>query len=631
MRNLVSSIIEGANHGLGTGSLLGLLHVAILATSGLYATAAPSEVLVSLACYAGLLGLAGGLLGLLVGAISAPFRGRLLPSRPSASGFALVGLYILGWVGFFSAEALGRRTAVLIAVLVALLFLGLFIGLMRALAKREAPRASRDTGRMPIGGVTILLMVDLVLFLGPALIEHRQIPSMDTAVLEGHRLDPLRERAAARFSGKRWNLLLLTVDTLRADHLGCYGYPRETSPAIDALAQTGVRFDHALCQRPKTSPSFATILTGTYPARHGIHRCMQLLKGSNLTLAEILANAGWRTAAVVTNGNLYPEFGFDQGFETYTYGHKGAGEGTDLALAWLKEHGSSKQPWFLWIHHTDPHTPYNPPHPYDSFFKHGEHPQSRHERAIDLYDGEIRYTDDQLRRVLEWLEIEGPLERTLVIFTADHGESLGEHGYFYEHGLHPYEPSGRVPLIFWAFGVIPAGEVSPAVVGLVDLVPTVLDALGVAAPTALQGRSILPVVVDQVEIGPRDFVFLEAGYGPHVGPGRTRALRRTDTKYVQRLTGWARRPKNLAAFVWSMNAWLEGGLAPDELYDLSPTGPGETVNLLKQQPDLAKCELRTIEAFVAQLGGERLEGTTPDSIDFSPETLESLKALGYIN
>lgn len=645
-----TAALGGARDGLVTGSALGLVHAMILASGGLYATTGCAELLASFARYAGLLGLTGGLMGLVAGAALALLGERWARGRPSPSGFLLPILYVLAWIFLGAKGALGLGAALTVTVVVALILLGALTGFLWVLVRRRtaAGPAGGPAGRtgLPTWSLVVLVIADLVLYVVP-LAATTPVPDLDRGALDGMRLEPLRERARERFAEQRWNLLLLTVDTLRADHMGCYGYLRETTPAIDRLSRSGVLFEHAICQRPKTSPSFATILTGTYPLRHGIHRCLEVLEDWNLTMAEILSEAGWHAAAVITNGNLYPEFGFDQGFGTYLYGHMGAAAGTDLSLAWLEEHGHTEEPWFLWIHHTDPHTPYEPPAPYDGLFAGGAkagdghdrevHPREVHpykagterERKTDLYDGEIRYTDDQLGRILEWLEARGPLDRTLVVFTSDHGESLGEHDYYYEHGLHPYEPSGRIPLIFFAPGVIPSGKISPAVVGAVDLLPTLLDALGVPVPSEVQGHSFLPAVVGLAEMGPRDFAFLEAGYGPHIGPGRTQALRRIATKYVQRLTLWARYPQDPVTIFWTIDACLEGGLASDELYDLR-TDPGETVNLLKERPDLARRELQMIRAFTMQSASELPEELDLDQSKLAPETLESLKSLGYI-
>jgi arylsulfatase A-like enzyme len=612
--------LTGIRDGLLVGSLLGIVHTAVLASAGLYATSPFLEIVASGARYAGLLGLTGGILGLLIGIVSMVFA-RATAWRPSPAATLLIVGYASLWLLFALDGPFGRALAALATGIAALLLLGLWGWLS---FRRQMPAGSKRPRAL-----WALLVVDVVLLLA-SLVLRPSPPAADALALDGTRLEALRARAQRSFTGQRWNLLLLTVDTLRADHLGCYGYERETTPAIDALADRGIRFDQAICQRPKTSPSFATIHTGTYPAYHGIHRAMMVLRDYNLTLAEILSQAGWSSAAVITNGNLYPDFGFDQGFETYLYGHQGARIGSDLALDWLAENARAREPWFLWVHHTDPHTPYDPPEPYNWMFRGTpEVNSSPNLEQIALYDGEIRYTDDQLRRILEWVARSGLGGRTLIVFVADHGESLGEHDYYYEHGLHAYEPSARIPLIFTAPTVIPSGRMSHAMVGAVDILPTVLDALGVKVPEVVQGRSFLPAVLGTVDMGPRDFVFLEAGYGVHLPSGRTRALRRSGTKYVQRVTSWARYPRDPVAVFWTMDAFREGALAPDEFYDLT-SDPGETVNLLTARPEEARRERELIAGFVTQLPSGTTEGSGTAASGLDPETLEALRSLGYI-
>jgi arylsulfatase A-like enzyme len=445
--------------------------------------------------------------------------------------------------------------------------------------------------------------------------------ALDEAEREAWALEPFRPAAMESFAPGGWNVLLLSFDTMRADHLGSYGYERAETAVFDSLAAAGVQFENAIVQRPKTSPNVATFITGTYPARHGIHRPMRRLPDRSETLAEILGAAGWRTGAVITNGNLYPEFGFDQGFEEYIYGHKDAGTGADRALAWLDSHGGSGQPWHLWVHATDPHWPYSPPAKWEERFT--REGQDHAARQVALYDGEIAWTSEQTGRILGWLARHPDVrERTLVIFTADHGESLGEHDYSWEHGMHPYEPSARVPLAFSMPGRIPAGEQRMAPVGSVDLVPTILDAVGVPVPAEVQGHSLLPLILGISELPPRDFVFLEAGYGEHIGPGRTRALRTQGTKYVRRLKEWALFP-GPGDLLWTFDSALEGGLASDEFYDLA-SDPEELHNLSGS----ASVERERLDAFHRWLG-EQL-GPVAGSAEIDPETEASLRSLGYI-
>ncbi len=636
MREFMQRTIAGGRDGLGAGLDLGIVHAAILATAGLYNTSALLEIVFSFARYAGLVGLIGGAAGILIAVATRLLPGMRSRRRGGVFGLALFVFYGLTWGIFLLKQAIQSR--VTLAIVGGLGTLLVLVALYAVMASLRVGRRDAARGSAPIGGFIGLLVLAVALYAFPKTVPDRPAADTDDAIM----IPPserLVEEAKRAFTERRWNVLLLTVDTLRADRLGCYGYGRPTSPAIDSLASEGVRFEHAICQRPKTSPSFATILTGTYPAHHGIHDALQLLKPSSVTLAEVLGDAGWTTAAVITNGNLYPDFGFDQGFETYAYGHKDAGTGTALSLDWLDANGTMSEPWFLWVHHTDPHTPYDPPKEYEAMFAEpsgavGAAFESSdsvaHRRQCDLYDAEIRYTADQMGRILRWIAKNNMRDRTLIVFTADHGESLGEHGYYYEHGLHPYDASGRIPLIISAPGAVPAGVVSPALVGGVDILPTLMDALGLPQPEDVQGMSALPAVVGLTEDGPREFVFLEAGYGPHNDVGYTRALRRHDTKYVQRLTGWARLPETPVDFVWTFDARVERGLQADEFYDLR-ADPGETVNLLNSRSDLARRERETLAAFASQLLHATMASIDDDPTAISPEALESLRGLGYID
>lgn len=483
----------------------------------------------------------------------------------------------------------------------------------------------------------------------------------------------------------RPNVLLLTVDTLRFDHLGCYGYGRRTSPSVDSLAADGVLFSHSYAQRPKTSPNFASILTGTYPQRHGVRRTKRPLPGSAYTLAEVLKGAGYSTCGVVTNGNLFPAFGFDQGFDDYRYGHGGAQGGTEIALEWLE--GERAAPFFLWVHHTDPHTPYRPPAPYDDVFAAeveyglhpldvvrvsplgGVHPSLLIEGPLDLdyyisqYDGEIAYTDHWIGVMLQGLRAKGLAENTLVVFTSDHGESLGEHDYYFEHGLLPYDQSSRIPLIFSMAGSMGRGAVDGTIFESVDIMPTILGLLGMEVPPTCQGADLsdrVNALADPEATGPGRYepygrgdeggesgsggrsgdgkgdyggarlAIIEAGVGHHSGPGYTFAVTDGRYKLVVRDIAWVVRPHHVLDFIYMLNALFEGGADHHELYDLL-ADPGETVNRIGDFPDETLRLRNGLDTFLERM----MEGGAlpPDAreIALDEETVRSLKALGYIN
>jgi arylsulfatase A-like enzyme/Flp pilus assembly protein TadD len=286
------------------------------------------------------------------------------------------------------------------------------------------------------------------------------------------------------------NLLLITLDTLRADHVGVYGATQARTPRLDRLAGSGVRFEHADTAIPLTGPSHSTILTGQYPPVHGVRDNIVFALGEKQrTLAEMLKEKGYRTGAFVGAYPVAAAFGFRQGFDVFHEDFKespipGAGaqrranEVADDAIAWLNTKGSG--PFFAWLHFYDPHAPYDPPEPYKSAF------------PGRPYDGEIAFTDEQVGRVLDAVKAAGHSNDTVVALVADHGESLGEHGEL-THAVLIYEATLHVPFILAGPGV-PSGLVEKSRVGTVDLVPTVLGLLGLERPADLAGRDLRPAL-----------------------------------------------------------------------------------------------------------------------------------------
>jgi arylsulfatase A-like enzyme len=299
---------------------------------------------------------------------------------------------------------------------------------------------------------------------------------------------PQGEPASPRLrpAGSRPNVLLVSLDTTRADALSPYGAPEERTPALARLAREGVVLETAISPAPITLPSHATMFTGLDPSRHSVRdNAAYVLPESAFTLAEALSEAGWRTFAAVASVILLPRFGLDQGFETY--------DATGLAVTRGLEHErtadavadaalklvSGPEPFFGFVHFYDPHWPYRPP-------------AELEQRFGDPYFAEIHLADRAVGRLLDALEREGRLERTIVVVTADHGESRGEHGES-THSVLLHEATQHVPLLFRAPGIEPrrAGGVIAA---LADLMPTLLELLGVAVPPGLDGRSLVPAL-----------------------------------------------------------------------------------------------------------------------------------------
>ncbi len=315
--------------------------------------------------------------------------------------------------------------------------------------------------------------------------------------------------AGACGDSPRPNVLLVTVDTTRADHLGAYGYDRDTSPTVDALAAEGVLFEHAFAHAPITLPSHTSMLTGTFPLAHGVRDNGRFSVADDLeTLPEMLRERGYATGAFVSAFVLDSRFGLDQGFDVYDdsftaewsedklrdariYNQmvtdRPADQTTQRAIAWLAEQAES--PFFLWVHYYDPHQRYAPPHPWDQLYQ------------DNLYDGEIAFMDSEIARLFDALRERGLWDRTAVLLTGDHGESLGQHGEA-THAVLAYDSTLRVPLVIKPpAGVAVERKVVTESVSHVDLLPTVGDLLDLPTPSGLPGRSLLPAIQGRAPSG----------------------------------------------------------------------------------------------------------------------------------
>jgi arylsulfatase A-like enzyme len=378
------------------------------------------------------------------------------------------------------------------------------------------------------------------------------------------------------------NLLLVTIDTLRADRLGAYGYERDISPHIDALAANSLLLERFYSPLPLTAPAHSALLTGRDPWQTGVRYNGIPLPGGEETLAEILRAEGLRTAAFVSGWTLKRVVAeLDQGFEVYDDSfdeiERRVGATTDRALSWLRDNSESR--WFIWIHYFDPHYVYDPPAPHrERWLREG----TAEERQSSLYDGEVAYVDAQLGRVLEALEELGLDESTFVAVTADHGESLGEHDYAYDHGDLLFEHQLRVPFLLRGPGVTPGRRASPPGRSA-DVLPTLLDLLSVQTPPGLEGRDLL--AADD----PDSDLFFESNQcdregnrktkcWPLGGEGKLYALLSGDLKLIrhpmrdgtryqlfdlqadpEELTNqWLDRPEEGAALRRRLDAWADG-------------------------------------------------------------------------
>jgi arylsulfatase A-like enzyme len=286
------------------------------------------------------------------------------------------------------------------------------------------------------------------------------------------------------------NFVLITIDTTRADKIGCYGGNKDVTPVLDAIAAKGVRFEKAYACVPITLPSHASILTGLYPHEHGVHdNGLFRLSDDQITVAEVLRDAGVSTAAFISSWVLEHQFGLNQGFDTYgglvrqmekpggTIPERPAFEVSQSSIQWLL---GAEEPFFLWIHYFDPHFPYAPPEPFKSRFKGRE------------YEGEIAYADEEIGLVLEALRKKGCFDTTFVMVTSDHGEGLGERGEM-THGYFVYDSTVSVPLLLMG-PEITAGKTISSTVSHVDIAPTVFDLLQVKDSLIRQGTSLLPLI-----------------------------------------------------------------------------------------------------------------------------------------
>jgi arylsulfatase A-like enzyme len=462
--------------------------------------------------------------------------------------------------------------------------------------------------------------------------------------LERRRLAAERQAELARARDVE-RVVLVTLDAVRADHLGCYGYPRATSPFVDGLARRGALFTRAFATMATTAPSHASLFTSLYPSQHQLLKNGHRLDDAWLTLAEQLRAAGFDTAGFVGTSVHFRAGNLDQGFAFFD--EPPAGQRTRIAdrtlaavLEWLPRRASDR--FLLWVHLFDAHQPYEPPRAFRESF--GE-AKGRKQRAgflqkrqrlgleifggdperllytVDNYDGEIAFADSQLRRLSEALEAQGLGARTLWIVTSDHGEGLGAHRWL-EHGRNLYNEQLRVPLVLAFPGGAFAGRRLDDVVEHVDLLPTLAALLGLespASPAPRQGLSLLPLLTGSGErkapgrLLPPGFAwaerrrFDEAPASPdaigaaNYEPGEKFALQDAAYKYIY---------------------WSDG---PGELYDLR-ADPFELADLAGSRPAL---EARFKSAILAALGAMQREARFgPQAVD--PAVVEGLRSLGYV-
>jgi choline-sulfatase len=398
----------------------------------------------------------------------------------------------------------------------------------------------------------------------------------------------------------RLNVLVITVDTLRADHVGSYGYAAAQTPAIDRLAARGVRFAQATTVAPLTLPAHSSLMTGTFPAFHGVRDNGGFYLGDDqTTLAEILKARGYQTGGFVSAFVLDHRWGIAQGFDRYFDDfdlakyrvdigldavQRPARETVAKAIEWLDR--DRARPFFAWVHVYEPHAPYDPPETIRVRFP---------PTMIGAYDGEIATADVEIGRLLDHLAADGRLDRTVVALLGDHGESLGEHGEE-QHGFFVYDADVRIPLIL-AAPALPARVVNDQV-RIVDVMPTILQLLGMEVPKPVQGRSLLPLVRGE----PLALVAAAETWYPrhHYGWSELTSIR--DGRYH-----FIAAPRR-------------------ELYDLQ-MDPGELHDIAPDNPARADALERALRAFLAQASANRAPAA-PRPVD--PDVEERLRSLGYV-
>lgn len=468
--------------------------------------------------------------------------------------------------------------------------------------------------------------------------------------------------------------MLITIDTLRADRLSCYGYDKGHTPTFYALAAQGVLFEQAMCDIPWTTGSMASVMTGTLGPRHGVHLRTERLGTSQRTLAELLRERGYRTAAVVGSFAVSAVYGLDQGFQSFddeftrplvgaagddtvaavakvpdpTHGANGSwinrklrndacrsdAEVSERAVAWLRK--NRNHPFFLWVHYLGPH---------ERLFTGVGAVSQQEPRIIADYDRDLQKTDAALKTLLSAIGELGLNRDLLLVLHADHGQSLGEHQ-FVGHGNDLYDVSVHVPLLMRSAGRIPAGQRVRQLVRNVDILPTILELLALPRPAGLNGRSLVAAISGKAmpdlpsysetyvpTVSP--WPMTVPGVGVVLGPVARYALRTEHWKFVENKFS-PPCAMGISAHRSTRAGWFDkwelqdpktlvpdecGHLHDDELYDLA-ADPGEVRNLAAEHPDVT-------QQLAARLGGMMAGHAEAEDAGLSTADRERLRSLGY--
>ena len=426
------------------------------------------------------------------------------------------------------------------------------------------------------------------------------------------------------------NVILISIETTRADHLGCYGYERMTSPVIDNLAGEGATFLNMYVQRGETWPALTSMMTSLYPVNHGVRHNGHMLSPSKISLAEILKNNKYRCGAFLTNAVYAKWRGFDHKFANAEESEDDV-KATQKAIEWLKVQHDKKL--FLWIHYWQPHRPYQPPLPYDRIFDpdytgrlDGSNYQMNEitlkkldlddadlNHIISLYDGSILFIDDQIKLLFETLDDLGIKENSIIIVTSDHGEDLYQHNYYFYHSGSVYSSSLHVPFIIkLPYQRMENKKIDDIVQGI-DIAPTILDLLDIPIPDHFEGQTLKPLILSESPVTDSGVAYSEWG-------NKILTIRTDRYRYVYNPTGFHPHPiAEVPEIAYPIDE--------EELYDVM-ADPLESNNRVSEKSQTAQDMLKKLsdwKYFETWLSSEiDTEQKIPE------EVLERLRSLGYI-
>ncbi|NUM53233.1 MAG: sulfatase-like hydrolase/transferase [Candidatus Hydrogenedentes bacterium] len=459
------------------------------------------------------------------------------------------------------------------------------------------------------------------------------------------------------------NILLITIDTIRADRMTSYGAPRDTTPNIDAIAKEGMVFENAFAQRNSTWPSLATIMTSLYPIQHGVRSNGLKIGNEFLTLAEYLSQNGYLCAAVYANATAQNWEGFQF---RYPCDHDPVDErATHSAVKWLEEYKDYK--FFMWVHYLAPHADYEPPQEYRKWvdanyagpvdgskasvtnltLKRFDVTDADVQQVLNLYDGELLYVDNEVKQIIDALKSHGLYDKTLVMISADHGEELNDHHGYFGHGASVYDGVLRVPLIVRLPGVVPAGKRDATLVQHLTIAPTICEAVGLPVPEPFVGKSLMPLFKGE-----------EADYGPVFAEMKDEILtvRTADYKYIanplsykpRKLNEERRQSVGLPSARGNKRggkdiegdvevddasvdpALLEMQMKDEELYHVAEDRL-EKLEIAQAKPDVVKEMKQKLTEFQEKYNwrfGHTVDERVQKEVD--PELKQKLEAMGYV-